>query len=35
MGVTTAAVVPYGDSLEEKLATLTVAAEALELAGVA
>lgn len=34
-GVTTAAVVPYGDSLEEKLATLTVAAEALELAGVA
>jgi F420-dependent oxidoreductase-like protein len=34
-GVTTAAVVPYGDSLEEKLAALTTAAEALELAGVA
>lgn len=34
-GVTTAALVPYGDSLEEKLAALTTAAEALELAGVA
>jgi F420-dependent oxidoreductase-like protein len=33
-GVTTAAVVPYGESLEEKLAALTTAAEALELAGV-
>jgi F420-dependent oxidoreductase-like protein len=34
-GVTTAALAPYGDSLEEKLAALTTAAEALELAGVA
>lgn len=34
-GVTTAAVMPYGDNLEEKLAALTVATEALELAGVA
>jgi hypothetical protein len=33
-GVTTAALVPYGDTLEEKLAALTTAAEALELAGV-
>ncbi len=34
-GVTTAALAPHGDSLEEKLAALTTAAEALELAGVA
>ena len=34
-GVTTAALAPYGNSLEEKLAALTTAAEALELAGVA
>lgn len=34
-GVTTAAVVPYGETLQEKLAGLTVAAEALEMAGVA
>ncbi len=33
-GVTTAALAPYGDSIEEKLAALTTAAEALELAGV-
>ena len=33
--MTTAALAPYGDSLEEKLAALTTAAEALELAGVA
>ena len=32
-GVTTAAVAPYGKSLEEKLAALTTAAEALQLAG--
>ena len=35
LGVTTAALAPHGDSLEEKLAALTTAAEALELAGVA
>jgi F420-dependent oxidoreductase-like protein len=34
-GVTTCAVVPYGDSIEEKLNALTVAAEALERSGVA
>jgi F420-dependent oxidoreductase-like protein len=34
-GVTTCAVAPYGDSVEEKLAALTVVAEALDLAGVA
>jgi F420-dependent oxidoreductase-like protein len=34
-GVTTAALVPYGDSVEEKLAALTTAAEALELSGTA
>jgi F420-dependent oxidoreductase-like protein len=34
-GVTTAALVPYGDSLEEKLAALTTAAQALELSGTA
>jgi len=34
-GVTTAALAPHGNSLEEKLAALTTAAEALELAGVA
>jgi F420-dependent oxidoreductase-like protein len=34
-GVTTAAMVPYGETLEEKLAALTTAAEALALAGVA
>lgn len=34
-GVTTAALVPYGATVQEKLAALTVAAEALELAGVA
>jgi len=34
-GVTTAALVPYGDTVEEKMAALTVAAEALEVAGVA
>lgn len=33
-GVTTCAVVPYGDSVEAKLAALTVAAEALDRAGV-
>ena len=32
-GVTTAAIAPYGKSLEEKLAALTTAAEAWELAG--
>ena len=35
VGVTTCSVVPYGDSVEEKLHALTIAAEALELAGVA
>lgn len=34
-GVTTAALVPHGETVEEKLAALTTAAEALELAGVA
>jgi F420-dependent oxidoreductase-like protein len=34
-GVTTCSVVPYGTSVEEKLNAMTVAAEALELAGVA
>jgi F420-dependent oxidoreductase-like protein len=34
-GVTTCAVVPYGESIEEKLNALTVAAEALERSGVA
>lgn len=33
-GVTTAALVPYGETVEEKMAALTTAAEALELAGV-
>jgi F420-dependent oxidoreductase-like protein len=33
-GVTTCALVPYGDSIEEKLNALTVAAEALERSGV-
>ena len=33
-GVTTAAVAPYGKTLKEKLAALTTAAEALDLAGV-
>jgi cytosine/adenosine deaminase-related metal-dependent hydrolase len=33
-GVTTCAVVPYGNSVEEKLNALTVAAEALERSGV-
>jgi F420-dependent oxidoreductase-like protein len=33
-GVTTCALVPYGDSVEEKLNALTVAAEALERSGV-
>ena len=33
-GVTTAALAPHGDSLEEKLAALTTAAEALDLSGV-
>jgi hypothetical protein len=32
--VTTCALVPYGDSVEEKLNALTVAAEALERSGV-
>lgn len=34
-GVTTCAIAPHGDSIDEKLAALTTAAEALELAGVA
>jgi F420-dependent oxidoreductase-like protein len=34
-GVTTAALSPHGDNLDEKLAALTTAAEALEMAGVA
>src|ERR687893_741930 len=34
-GVTTCSVVPYGGSVEEKLNAMTIAAEALELAGVA
>lgn len=34
-GATTAALVPYGETVEEKLAALTGAAEAFELAGVA
>jgi F420-dependent oxidoreductase-like protein len=33
-GVTTCSLVPYGDTVEEKLNALTVAAEALDLAGV-
>jgi len=33
-GVTTCSVVPYGASIEEKLSTLTVVAEALDQAGV-
>jgi F420-dependent oxidoreductase-like protein len=33
-GVTTAALVPYGETVEQKLSALTTAAEALELAGV-
>lgn len=33
-GATTCAVVPYGNSVEEKLNALTVAAEALERSGV-
>ena len=33
-GVTTCAIIPHGDSVEEKLSALTTAAEALELAGV-
>jgi F420-dependent oxidoreductase-like protein len=33
-GATTVALVPYGDSVEEKLAALTTAAEALDLSGV-
>ena len=32
-GVTTCSVAPYGDSVEEKVNALTVAAEAFELAG--
>jgi F420-dependent oxidoreductase-like protein len=35
VGVTTCSVVPYGGSVEEKLHAMTVAAEALELAGIA
>jgi hypothetical protein len=34
VGVTTCSVVPYGDSIEEKVDALTVVAEALEEAGV-
>jgi F420-dependent oxidoreductase-like protein len=34
VGVTTCSVMPYGDSVEEKLNALTVVAEALEVAGV-